>query len=303
LLEWDDFEAGSRAAYVVGPFPWLPSEITLANRAASLEQLAVAAWHDVTTAFNDLGEAIADAVMTLAGGHADPVGYATASWSWADLVRAANRGTPEQAVMNVDGGPEGHYTLTVDLSASWSGDNIFCQVQFQTLRCIKESTWDRFTSEDEPFVLTLVSNPAGGARFPQIIGPYAGVDTGETRSAAVTPTWTTVPRGGGLIVSIQILESDDETPAQRQQLLTTFASPPADPTGGPRGAFLDALGTTQAPDWRIGDIEVFAFRRNAVVEAGTVIQKRHVGAWLEAGKEMTFPFTRAPGYAMPLNLS
>jgi hypothetical protein len=112
-----------------------------------------------------------------------------------------------------------------------------------------------------------------------------------------------VPRGGGLIVSIQILESDDETPAQRQQLLTTFASPPADPTGGPRGAFLDALGTTQAPDWRIGDIEVFAFRRNAVVEAGTVIQKRHVGAWLEAGKEMTFPFTRAPGYAMPLNLS
>jgi hypothetical protein len=63
------------------------------------------------------------------------------------------------------------------------------------------------------------------------------------------------------------------------------------------------LGTAQAPDWRIADIEVFAFRRNAVVEAGTVIQRQTVGAWLEAGKQRTFPFAHPPRTTIPLNVS
>ena len=304
LLEWDDFEAGSRAAYVVGPLATLPSQVVLANRAASPGAVLAAAWHDLTEAFSGVVEAIGDVLLSLVAGHADLVGTGQQPWTWAQLVQIAGQGHPGQGLIDVDGGPEGRFRLSYDLWASWSGDDLFCQVVFRTLTCTRESDWDRFTTEDEPFVLALVSAPATGQATPLLLGPYSGIDTGDFATTSdVPPVFAVVRRGSGLIVAIQVMESDDETAAQRAALLSSFATKFAERTPAPRGQFLDSLGTTQFPDWRISDIEVFAFRRNAVVEAGTVLPRTTVGAWLEAGTERTFPFTQPTRTTIPLQLS
>ncbi|HEX6887513.1 MAG TPA: hypothetical protein VF143_05345 [Candidatus Nanopelagicales bacterium] len=304
LLEWDDFEAGSRTAYVVGPFAALPSEITLRNQAASAGAVLAAAWDGLVDTVAGIIEAVGDLLLTLVGGHADLVGDGRASWGWADLQRVAGQGFPDQGSILVDGGPEGRYRLSFDVWASPSGDDLYCQVHFRTLTCLKESDWDRGTTEDEPFVLALVTAPASGFLQSLILGPYSGVDTGEFRTtSSVPPVLTTVARGSGLIVAIQVFESDDESPSARQQLLAAFAGRVASDGANERSAFLDTLGTTLAPDWRIGDVEVFAFRRNAVVEAGTVLPRTAVEAWLEAGRERTFPFTQPPRHAIALGVS
>ena len=304
LLEWNDFEAGSRCAYLVGPFAARPTAMTLHNRAASAGQLLSAAWNDFTTAVAAAVDAIGNLLLTLVGGHADLVGNGQRSWSWPALTAIATRGTPEQSFIYVDGGPEGRYRLEFDVMASWSGDNLLCRVTYRRLVCLEESDWDRFTSDDEPFVLTLVSAPAAGQTRSQILGPYAGVDTGETVvTSTAMPALVTVPRGTGLIVAIQVLESDDETAATRNQLLSDFASTFQTRTANPRSQLLDAVGTVLAPDWRIADVEAFAFRRGSVVEAGTVLPRTQVNSWLNAGSSRTFPFTQPPRASVGLQVS
>ncbi|HYN57016.1 MAG TPA: hypothetical protein VES03_07445, partial [Motilibacterales bacterium] len=156
LLEWDDFEAGSRAAYIVGPFSTLPSQIVLANRAASAATILTAAWNDLTAAVSSAIDAIGDLLLTLVAGHADLVGTEQETWTWARLVQVAGQGFPGQGQIRVNDPTEGHFVLSYDLWASWSGDDLFCQVTFRTLDCVRESDWDRFTTQDEPFVLALV---------------------------------------------------------------------------------------------------------------------------------------------------
>ncbi len=180
LLEWNDFEAGSRCAYVVGPFAARPTAITLHNRAASAGQVLSAAWNDFTTAVTTVIDGIGDFLLSLVGGHADMVGNGQRTWSWPALAAIAGRGTAEASSIYVDGGPEGRYRLEFDVMASWSGDDLLARVTYRRLVCLEESDWDRFTSDDEPFVLTLVSAPAAGQNRSQILGPFAGVDTGET---------------------------------------------------------------------------------------------------------------------------
>ncbi len=112
-----------------------------------------------------------------------------------------------------------------------------------------------------------------------------------------------MPRGTGLIVAIQVLESDDETPATRAQLLSNFASTFQTRTANPRSQLVDAVGTVLAPDWRIADVEAFAFRRGSVVEAGTVLPRTVVNDWLNAGSSRTFGFTQQPRASIGLQVS
>lgn len=304
LLEWNDFEAGSRCAYVVGPFPTRPGSITLHNRAAGAGQLLAAAWSDFTAAVAAAVDAIGDLLLTLVGGHADMVGSGQRSWGWPALAAIASRGTPEAASLTIDGGPEGRYRLEFDVMASWSGDDLLARVTVRRLVCLEESDWDRFTSDDEPFVLTLVTAPASGQSRSQILGPYSGVDTGETVTTTdATAALVTVPRGTGLVVAVQVLESDDESAAARAQLLSDFAATFQTRTANPRSQLLDAVGTVLAPDWRIADVEVFAFRRGGVVEAGTVLPRTVVNDWLNAGASRTFAFTQPPRASIGLQVS
>jgi hypothetical protein len=304
LLEWNDFEAGSRCSYVVGPFPTCPASITLRNRAASTSQILAAAWTDFTNALRVIGEAIEDVLLALVSGHADLVGGGQRTFGWAELATIAARGTALPGTILVDGGPEGRYLLEFDVAAAPSGNDLACLVTFRRLVCLEESDWDRFTSDDEPFVLALVSAPAAGVSQPLMIGPFSGVDTGEARStASAAPVVLTVPRGSGLVVAIQVMESDDESQAARQQLLAEFASQVGVQTGPPRSALLDAVGTALAPDWKLGDVEVFAFRRNAVVECGMVLPRTTVNGWIEAGTSRTLPFLRGPDRAIALQVS
>jgi hypothetical protein len=99
------------------------------------------------------------------------------------------------------------------------------------------------------------------------------------------------------------MESDDESAAARAELRAEFASQFGLQTALPRSELIDSIGTALAPDWRLGDIEVFAFRRNAVVECGTVLPRTTVNTWIEAGASRTFPFLQQPYQAIALDVS
>ena len=307
IVEWNDFEAGSRTAYVVGPFPQLPATVTLVTRSATALDIVTAAWNDLTHAVESIVEWFGDLFLTFVGGHADHVGDAVTSLSWDELMVIARQGYPRLVTLEVNNplevnnSTEGHYRLEADVWAYVSGDDLYCTIHWRTLRCVTESDWDRFTTDDEPFVLILATAPGTGESRKDLIGPFAGVDSGEFRSANVPPAMMTVLRGTGLILAAQFWESDDETPAQRQEMRDRFAGDYEGQVADPRSEFLDALGRALAPQWKLGDIEVFAFRRNAVVEAGTVMPRSTLNIWVVPDEPREFVLPQAVGSAIALN--
>ena len=301
ILEWNDFEAGSRTAYVVGPFPQLPPTVTLVTRSATAADILVAAWNDLTHAVESIIEWFGDFFLTLVGGHADHIGDDVLALSWDQLVVIAQQGHMTPVVLEFNNPTEGHYRLEANLWAYVSGDDLYCTVDWHTLRCDQESDWDRFTTDDEPFVLILATAPGTGQAQKDLVGPFAGVDTGEFRSANVAPAIMTVLRGTGLILAAQFWESDDETPAQRREMRDRFAGDFAGHVANPRSEFLDAVGRALAPQWKLRDMEVFAFRRNAVVEAGTVMPRSTFNTWIVPDQPREFVLPQAVGSAIRLN--
>jgi hypothetical protein len=301
ILEWNDFEAGSRTAYVVGPFAQRPSALTLVTRSATAGDILVGAWNDLTHAVESIIEWFGDFFLTLVGGHADHIGDAVLALSWDQLVVIAQQGHLTPVALEFNNPTEGHYRLEANVWAYVSGDDLYCTVDWHTLRCETESDWDRFTTEDEPFVLILATAPGTGEAQKDLVGPFGGVDTGEFRSANVPPATMTVLRGTGLILAAQFWESDDETLAQREEMRDRFAEDYEGRVDNPRSEFLDAVGRALAPQWKLRDIEVFAFRRNAVVEAGTVMPRSTLNTWIVPDQPREFVLPQAVGRAIPLN--
>ena len=101
ILEWNDFEAGSRTAYVVGPFAQLPPTVTLVTRSATAGDILVAAWNDLTQAVESIIEWFGDFFLTLVGGHADPIGDAVLALSWDQLVVIAQQGSMTPVALEI----------------------------------------------------------------------------------------------------------------------------------------------------------------------------------------------------------
>jgi hypothetical protein len=298
ILEHNDFEAGASDAYVVGPFPRRPQQLALRNTAATAVDLVRGAWTDlvrvVTTALSSIG----DALLSIVAGHADLVGSDKLTWSWDDLVRIRQVGGAP-FTLRIRGGDEGEYDIQGTVTASSTATGLRASVRAQTLVCVKESTWDRFTTSDEPFAIVLVSSPALGQMVRLLSEPFADVDTGESRALGLQAV-VDVPRYGGLIVPAQVWESDDEGPGERGRLRDEFALGYDQRTTNQRSQFLDALGRAVAPDWKVARLDAFAFLRGPVVEVAHLVTNRAIGQWVEAGRSLAVPFDAVPSRSVAL---
>jgi hypothetical protein len=289
LFEWDDFEAGSGDVYYLGPLRRVPTVLELCNRPASFVDVLSGAWEDVKRAAEGALDLVAGVMLSLIGGHADLVGHAKATFSWRDLVAIVDAGGQHELRLDVDGGQEGHYRVIGLARVTLTPTGAHVTVRFTELRCIRESAWDRGSSSDEPFVLALVSSPAQAQlERMDVIGPFNGVDKGDVRRFNGQLITVTVPRHGGLIVPIQVFESDDEGASGRRRLLDEFESLFGAEIASTRSKFLDALGASIGPDWKLASADAFAFRRSRPVQVAPLLSAK-LDRWIEGRDSLVLP--------------
>ena len=75
-----------------------------------------------------------------------------------------------------------------------------------------------------------------------------------------------IPLYGGLIVPVQVFESDDEGSGKREELLREFENGFHKGAVDERSNLLDAIARAYDADWRPESISAYAFRRRATVE-------------------------------------
>ena len=289
LLEHDDFQRGDRTTYCIGPVAELPRSLELRNDTPDSLDVINGLFRDLGRAIKAAVDMLVELVLSLTGGHADFIGNATSTWSWAQLAAMAGLGR-QHFVLEFDHRSEGKYHVQAYLTVTPTATGLSVRVDMDRLDCHRESTWDQSTDQDEPFVLICIDSFAkDGGRFGDIAGPYSGVDSGEQRHMG--KSWTVdVPRYGGLAVSTQMWESDLELAKGRKNLLDQFIAQYGANTVNERSEFVDALTGQWGADWEPASIDVFAFKRGTpVVETAYLAHELPIPGVLAANSARTVP--------------
>lgn len=268
VIAYNDFEAGDDAVYTVGPFSRMPSRITIQNRSADGRAVLRSLGQSFVRGIESTISGAKTFLLSLIGGNADVIGSTRMIWQANDLQRI---GTSTQSFSKrINGGDEGVYdirgtirkvreasTASIDPMDNWAE----YEVRLTSLKCIKESKWDRGSNSDEPFLLALLVSLPGNVQSYRT-GAFSDVDKGETRQINQTFARVRVPQDYGAIsLPMSLLESDDEGSSGRDRALREFASQGSKKTEQARKGFTDTLGTAIAADWKLASIDVYAFYR------------------------------------------
>lgn len=288
LLGHDDFEAGDAAAYIIGPLDEPPRTVSLVNDAPDVGDIIQAAGAGLARAFTS----VVDAIIGLWGYHADYVGED--HWVFdAATLDAVGAGSRRYFYLECDGRSEGSFIVSGYVEGT-SDTGRFSngvpwrrfRVQFADLICVKESEWDRFTTSDEPFVLGLVIPHGGtGSMVSWRTAPYTNVNTGDTNAIGRSFTVEVPQRYGFISVACAVYESDDETPNDRDNLLTQFAGNVAGAIVQPQATFVEALAESVAAGWKIGSVEAAAFKRSPTVDV-RAYQPMTFDRWVDGGQRV-----------------
>ena len=181
---------------------------------------------------------------------------------------------------------EGRYQMSGSLTLTTTTTGLDVTIKLSTLHSVRESGWDRGTTSDEPFLLAVFSSPGANERHAARTEPFEDVDRGETRNLGIEPRTIKVPRYGGLIIALQAWESDSESATDRDRLLETFLSGYDQSSVNQRSQFIDAIGRAAGPDWKLGAVDAFAFRRDEPVTTIYMVRDRKIDRWVEAGSSL-----------------
>lgn len=296
IIAYNDLERNDNQVYTVGPFTTLPTKIDFYNDSANAGNVLVSLGQEFVNKVTGLIDSIGNFLLSLVGGHADKVGGTKKVFSPAELANISTSGTP--FTLQVNGGDEGSYRLnctikkTGQTSGNGSADTHTFIVTFNSLYCIAESKVDRLSNSDEPYVLSLVVPLPGGVQK-KLFGPFSDVDKGETKGINQSFAAVTVNKQYGMVsVPISIWESDDESANSRTQQLNKFAGEADSRTDSAERPFIDTLGAAIAADWKIGSLNVYAFRRGAVLQTGTVLNQP-INEWVEGKKTKSYNLNAA----------
>lgn len=264
LIAYNDFEAGDDQVYHIGPFPRLPTTLTLRNDSSTFWEVLEALGRAFLEAFEEAVHAAADFFLSLIGGHADHVATNTLVWEPRELSRLTANRTPFQLLLN--GRSEGVYTVHGTIRrlrrnvANGRPVSDYA-VHLNRLHCHRESEWDRGSNSDEPFFFAMLINQAARTTDAAQFGPYADVDDGEDRAVDHTFYARNVPDGvGHVTLPIQLMESDDEGGGRRRAAFDEFTAVFRSRTAEPRDGFIETLGRSLGPDWKVEALEVDAYR-------------------------------------------
>jgi hypothetical protein len=296
LIAYNDFEAGDNTVYVVGPFADLPESITLENKAPDLPSVVGQLINLFIEGVSDYITSLRDFLLSLVGAHADHIGTQKKVWTPEELKAVGAE--PQPFVIDVDGGGEGHYKLhgtirktdeSVD-TTPWGGYYKF-QVRLEKLECVKESVIDRLSNSDEPFVLALLQ-PLPGEMKTYSTEPFDDVDDGETVELGGDFQNISIPKQYGMLnLAVSMFESDDESAGDRVDLMNGFTARFQLKTKDLVTEFATTLGAAIGADWKLEEIEVYAFSRGEQIRTGRVLNQR-VDRFIDAGKSERFTLDR-----------
>jgi hypothetical protein len=293
LLVFDDFEGGRDTAYMVGPFAERPQSVSLYNDSSSSLETVAALFKDFANAAKSAADGARQSLISIVAGNADYVADATLYLTFAQLDaklpdNAFNPAIEETA--RADGRDQGVHDIVYRLRrvpayltadekrAGW----IALEVQLYKLNTIRESKLDRTSGSDEPFVIFHTASPSTppSTAHSYVSEPLKDMDDGDVHvfgRRTGTGAVMKVAPGGGLVLSTQVFESDSETAGDRTELMQTYVTGFDSKTRAPAEKFGDELGRLLGADWGAESIEVFAFKRGAVPEAGVVLSRQLVG--------------------------
>ncbi|HYO44474.1 MAG TPA: hypothetical protein VES19_14850 [Candidatus Limnocylindrales bacterium] len=304
LLGLDDHERGTTTAYYLGPFATLPHTVGILNDAPDGIDVVVAAGRAVLNAVVGFFGAVAGFFLGLVGAAADYVGQAHAVLSAADLEALAPGGIRAFA-LRCNGGTEGIYVVYGRVEATpvtgTDANGIPWRdywVRIDDLLCEKESEWDRFTPSDEPFVVGVVlPHGAGSSPVAWRTEPFGDVDTAERRTIGRVFSARVARRFGFLSVAVAVYESDDESPGDRDRLMTTFAGQ-ASAAGAPaEKQFGVVLAEAAAAAWRPQRIDAAAFQRGTTAQVVS-FAAFDPGRWVEGGERLDWTLAQVATQAV-----
>lgn len=303
LLVYNDFEQGDNDVYTIGPMPFEPRSVTLKNEAADAGDVFEALWDDFVDGLDELGTDLRRLFIGIIGGNADYLGT-TSHHAHVNQLMATIRadGGTSRRSMVINAGNDGRYRVyftyrevNSGLTAQQRRDG-WKAIEFSVdqLKCHRESEWDRGSNSDEPFVFISISALNGLADnrlWTYRRGPFNDVDDGETRNMRRNDnshkTIVKLPPEGGVVLAMQMFESDDENTHDRNQLYQTFRTGLDEETRRGNGRFIDAVGSATASDWKVRSMEVFAFQRTSSPRVSDIQTFNNIG-WIDGGESRTF---------------
>lgn len=287
ITGYDDFEEGDHDAYMIGPFAEQPTGLALLNEAGGGTEIVSGAWAEFTQTMDSVLTSTRQTLIALVAGNADYVGTARAHLDYPTVSELLASGGFSDGSLSVDGGDQGKFrfdyrlrpmTHLLDAPEAAAGWLAF-EVQVRRMESLAESTIDRFSTADEPFILFLAS-PLNGRADPvsaYLSEPIADFDRGETHVFARrtgSASIIKIPPNGGVVLSVRIFESDSETSGDRETLRRLFESGLKQSELEADARFIGEFGRVIAPDWTVAKLDVFAFQRSAAPMAGPVLSQR-----------------------------
>lgn len=321
----NDFEAGSEATYLVGPFSRLPRTLTLENDSGDAGQVLLALVNSFGQVITDVADSIIGFFKTLLGSEPDYVGDERFFWTWRELNAIGS--APVEFSKQVTNRDEGTYIVSGKIwrTRETATDATF-RIQLTHLRCVKESTVDQPRigfGGDEPFLIAALSPLPGEVRkarsdvfiwahdnqTTELRRPANGnekLEFDKRRTGAYYFDFdnVTVPKNYGAIgLPFGIWESDDDSDADRVKMMNKFSEKVEGPARTSSTNFVSELGRAVAPDWKLEHIQVTGFSKGNVSALGTLLDQR-VDRWIP-GKQ-TASFSLAPSltavWTQPLEL-
>lgn len=286
FIVFNDFERGADDVYTIGPFHARPISLQLRNDATDYGEVIEAATRDIVTLTDGFLSTGGGLLTSLVGGEADFVDATYSDFSYDVLERRLrDTGTFDQ-FYTVDGGNEGHHKVKVSFlnqpqrrtQQEKDDDWLAVEVRLETIETIEEADLDRGSDSDEPFVIfrAISYNGRDNQAYTYLSDPFDDMDDGDVEPFPRTSLETfmiRIPKDGTAMTSLAIYESDDETLQQRQNLRDEFVTGLDDETRQPALQLMDAFGASIAEDWSPEWIEVFAFERGTIPEAGPVLDR------------------------------
>jgi hypothetical protein len=322
IVAHNDFERDSIAAYVVGPLAGHPTSITLRNDAPRPIDVLEALVDALVRAVIGAIERARDFMLSIIAGHADLVAEDKIILD-AEALSNLAPGGEVAFVGHLDGGRSGHYRVSgaVSFTGATSEPQAAAvsdasgvmpwreyRIELRELICVEESTLDRWSTADEPFVCFL-GIPHGGTdvMVKWRSKPFADVDTGERRRLDKAFTLRVPPLFGFLSIALAVFEHDSESSLDRQRLLEEFANEVRDEIDTAQKSFVAVLAESIGSAWKVDSVEVTAFERGQRASV-TYFRALELDRWLKAGRsvERTLTarrteWTNVPGQPAPLD--
>lgn len=288
---YNDFEKEDNAVYWVGPLSSLPDKITILNDATTVGESFESLWNAFVDFLEDFWKTLKSIALSIIGGNDDYVAKNHSYWKIENL----KEGEEKEISFNLDGDSEGHYKATGKIKKTKTESGEYkVKVELNTLKCEKESEWDRGSNSDEPYVLAVMASLPGEIKG-DITDPKDDVDAGENRDISIDLTSDALPSNGMVSVTVVLMENDDEGEKGREEYLDELMGKLDEETEDVRVKFASMLVT----EWTLSEIEVFGYSNGVTsFEAGTVLQdtkNREIGA----NEDVTFNLSKLKSYDMP----